>query len=155
MAGTYYNLANLQKNSLKDYAAAETNYNEAKKIGERIRKTDNPNAEYLYLLAKAYGNLANMQKNREDYEAAKVNVEEAIKIRDSIKDENVAYLVGWMLSKRNLADILIATGNPDAARGIINEIKPIAEEWVEKIPNYDYLKRVYGWIKDTESKLNQ
>ena len=60
-----------------------------------------------------------------------------------------------MLSKRNYADILIATGNPDAARVIINEIKPIAEEWVEKIPNYGFLKKVYGWIKDTESMLNQ
>ena len=53
------------------------------------------------------------------------------------------------------AVILVATGNPDAARVIINDIKPIAEKWVEKIPNYDYLKMVYGAIKVTESMLNQ
>jgi hypothetical protein len=58
------------------------------------------------------------------------------------------------LSKRNYADILIATGNPDAARVIINDIKPIAEESLEDFPNYGYLQRVYGAIKDTESKLD-
>ena len=155
LARTYYNLAILQDDSLNDLDSAEENYNKAIEIGERIRKTDNPKSEYLFLLAKAYGNLAVMQKNRKDYEAAKVNVEEAIKIKDSIKYENIEYLVSWLLSKRNYADSLVATGNPDAARVIINEIKPIAEEWVEKIPNYGDLKRVYGWIKDTESKLDQ
>ncbi len=155
LAGTYCNLAHLQQNSLNDSASAEDNLNKAIEIGERIRKTDNPKAEYLDQLSGAYANLAVMQKNRKDYDAAKRNVEEAIKIRDSIKYENIQYLVSWMISKDNLADILIATGNPNAARGIINDIKPIAEEWVEKNPNYDYLKRVYGWIKDTESKLNQ
>ena len=58
-----------------------------------------------------------------------------------------------MNSKDLLADILIATGNPDAARVIINEIKPIAEKLLEEYPNYGYLQRVYGWIKDTESDL--
>jgi|GEM_PF-2573858 len=154
LTNIYYNLANLQKNSLNDSASAEENYNKAIGIGERIRKTDSPKSEYLNLLSGAYLNLANMQKNREDYDAAKVNVEEAIKIKDSIKDENIQYLVNWMLSKGHLAEILIATGNPDAARVIINDIKPIAEEWVEKIPNYGDLKRVYGRIKDTESKLD-
>ena len=154
LTSTYYNLARLQQNSLNDLSSAEDNYNKAIEIGERIRKTDNPKAEYLNLLAKAYGNLANIQKNREDYDVAKGNYEEAIKIRDSIKYENIAYLVGWLLSKRNYADILVATGNPDAARVIINDIKPIAEEWVEKIPNYGFLKKVYGGIKDTELKLN-
>ena len=154
MARTYYNLANLQINSLNDLSSAEDNYNKAIEIGERIRKTDNPKAEYLNQLAKAYSNLAVIQKNRKEYEAAKGNVEEAIKIKDSIKYENPEYLVDWMNSKRNLADILIATGNPDAARVIINEIKPIAEEWVEKIPNYGFLQRVNRLIKDTESKLD-
>ena len=59
-----------------------------------------------------------------------------------------------MLSKDLLAKILIATGNPDAARVIINEIKPIAEELLEEFPDYGKLKQVYGWIKDTESILN-
>ena len=75
--------------------------------------------------------------------------------KDSIKYENIQYLVNWMNSKDLLAKILIATGNPDAARVIINEIKPIAEEWVEKIPNYGFLQRVNRLIKYTESKLNQ
>jgi tetratricopeptide (TPR) repeat protein len=154
LAVTYYNLALLQENSLNDLSSAEDNYNKAIEIGERIRKTDNPKSEYLNLLAKAYIAIAVIQKNREDYDAAKRNVEEAIKIEDSIKYENIQYLVNWLVSKRNYADILVATGNPDAARVIINEIKPIAEEWVEKIPNYDYLKRVYGAIKVTESKLD-
>ena len=103
----------------------------------------------------AYGNLAIIQKNREDYDVAKANYEEEIKIKDSIKNENPEYLVGWLLSKRNYADILIATGNPDDARVIINDIKPIAEELLEEYPNYGDLQRVYGWIKVTESKLNQ
>ena len=154
LTNIYYNLAYLQQNSLNDLSSAEENYNKAIEIGERIRKTDNPKSEYLYQLACAYGNLANIQKNREDYDAAKRNVEEAIKIKDSIKNVNPEYLVEWMLSKDNLADILIATGNPDAARGIINDIKPIAEKLLEEFPNYDYLQEVYGWIKDTESKLN-
>ncbi len=154
LARTYYNLANLQDDS-NDSASAEDNYNNAIEIGERIRKTDNPKADYLYQLAAAYGNLAVMQKNREDYEAAKVNVEEVIKIVDRIKYENIEYLVFWMFSKYKLADILIATGNPDAARVIINDIKPIAEDSLEDFPNYGKLKQVYGWIKDTESKLNQ
>ena len=154
LALTYYNLALLQDDSLNDLSSAEKSYNKAIEIGERIRKTDNLKAEYLNLLAAAYGNLANIQKNRKDYDAAKGNYEEEIKIKDSIKNENPEYLVGWLLSKRNYADILIATGNPDAARGIINEIKPIAEELLEKIPNYGDLKRVYGLIKDTESKLD-
>ncbi len=154
LAGSYYNLANLQKNRLNDSASAEDNYNKAIEIGERIRKTDNPKAEYLDLLAAAYGSLAVMQKNREDHEDAKRNFEEAIKIEDSIKYENIQYLVNWMLSKANLADILIATGNPDAAREIINDIKPIAEDSLEDFPNYGKLKEVYGWIKDTESDLN-
>ena len=155
LARTYYNLALLQKDSLNDSASAEENYNKAIEIGERIRKTDNPKSEYLNQLAKAYINLAVIQNNRKDYDAAKRNLEEAIKIKDSITNDNIEYLVDWLLSKCNYADILIATGNPDAARGIINEIKPIVEEWVEKIPNYDYLKMVYGAIKDTESDLNQ
>ncbi len=155
LAVTYYNLANLQINSLNDLSSAEENYNKAIKIGERIRKMDNIEAEYLYQLAMAYGNLANIQKNREDYDAAKGNYEEAIKIKVLIKYEYIEYWVNWMLSKRNYADILIATGNPDAARVIINEIKPIVEEWVEQIPNYGDLKEVYGLIKDTKSKLDQ
>ncbi|MBR6178708.1 MAG: tetratricopeptide repeat protein [Bacteroidales bacterium] len=155
LASTYFNLALLQQNSLNDSASAEDNYNKAIEIGKRIRKTDNPKAKYLNQLAKAYGNLAVIQTNRKDYDAAKRNLEEAIKIGDSIKDENIEYLVSWLLSKRNYADILVATGNPDAARVIINEIKPIAEEWVEKIPNYGFLQRVNRLIKDTESKLDQ
>ncbi|MBR4272608.1 MAG: toll/interleukin-1 receptor domain-containing protein [Bacteroidales bacterium] len=154
LAATYYNLALLQKNSLNDLDSAEENYNNAIEIGERIRKTDNPKAEYLNLLSGAYLNLAVMQKNREDYEAAKVNVEEAIKIKDSIKYENIEYLVNWLLSKRNYADILIATGNPDDARVIINDIKQIAEDSLEDFPNYGKLKQVYGRIKDTESELD-
>jgi tetratricopeptide (TPR) repeat protein len=154
LTNIYYNLALLQDESLNDLSSAEDNYNKAIKIGKRIRKTDNLKAEYLNLLAAAYANLANIQKNREDYDAAKRNLEEAIKIRDSIKDENIECLVNWMISKYNLAKILIATGNPDDARVIINDIKQIAEDSLEDFPNYSYLQRVYGWIKDTESKLN-
>ena len=83
-----------------------------------------------------------------------MNVEEAIKIKDSIKYENIEYLVNWLLSKRNYADILIATGNPDDARVIINDIKQIAEDSLEDFPNYGKLKQVYGRIKDTESELD-
>lgn len=155
LAGTYFNLALLQKNSLNDLSSAEDNYNKAIEIGERIRKMYNPKAEYLNQLSGAYGNLAVMQKNRKDYDAAKRNLEEAIKIEDSIKYENIEYLVSWLLSKRNYAGILIATGNPDAARVIINDIKPIAEDSLEDFPNYGKLQQVYGWIKDTESKLDQ
>ena len=154
LAMTYYNLADLQKKSLNDSAYAEVIYNRVIEIGEQIRKMDNPKSEYLFQLSCAYNNLANIQRQRKNFESSKMNVEESIKIRDSIKDENVAYLVGWMLSKRNLADILIATGNPDAARAILNEIKPIAEKWLEIIPNYGQLQKVNGWIKETESKLD-
>ena len=71
LAVTYYNLARLQQNSLNDLSSAEDNYNKAIEIGERIRKTDNPKAEYLYQLAMAYTAIAVIQKNREDYDAAK------------------------------------------------------------------------------------
>lgn len=154
LARTYYNLALLQQNSLNDLSSAEDNYNKAIEIGERIRKMDNPKSEYLNQLSAAYTNLAVMQKNREDYKSAIKNFTKSTEIDAILKDKDIKYLVDWMNSKDLLAKTHIATGNPDAAKEIINEIKPIAEEWVEKIPNYGYLQRVYGWIKGTESKLD-
>ncbi len=154
LAGSYYNLAMLQKNSLNDYDSAEIHYDKAIKIGEEIREvSDNP--EYLNQLSAAYNNLASLQKNQNRYDSAIDNCKKAIEIRDNIKDTNLEYLVGWMVSKGMLADLYIATDKPTDARAIVDEIKPEAEKWLEKIPNYGYLKQVYGWIKNAESKLNQ
>jgi len=154
LASSYYNLAMLQKNSLNDYDSAEIHYNKAIEIGEEIRKvSDKP--EYLDLLSKAYICLANIQKKKDDYDAAKVNYDKSIEILENIKDTNLEYLVDWMLSKDILAKLYIATDNPTDARAIVNEIKPQAEELLEEYPDYGKLKKVYGWIEDTESMLNQ
>ncbi len=154
LARAYYNLALLQYESLNDYNAAETNYDKAIEIGEEIRKISNE-PEYLDLMATAYGSLANLQKGNDNNDAAKVNYDNAIEILENIKDTNLEYLVDWMLAKDLLADLYIATGNPAEAREIVNEIKPIAEKLLEEYTNYGKLKQVYGWIKDTESDLNQ
>ncbi len=153
LESTYYNLAMLQKNSLNDYASTETNCNEAITIGEEIRKISN-NPEYLSALSTAYIVLANLQKKRNDNDVAKLNYDNAIEILENIKDTNLEYFVNWMLAKDNLADLYIAIGKPTEAQKIEDEIKPIAEGLLEEFPNYGYLQRVYGWIKDTESKLN-
>ncbi len=151
---TYYNLANLQLFSLNDYDSAEIHYNKAIKIGEKIRKvSDNP--KYLNQLSNAYGNLAGLQKNQGRYDSAIENCKKAIEINDKIKDTNLEYLVNWMVSKDILADLYIITDNPTDARAIVDEIKPQAEELIEEFPGYGKLKQVYGWIKCTESKLNQ
>ncbi len=154
LAMTYYNLANLQLFSLNDYDSAEIHYNKAIKIGEKIRKvSDNP--KYLNQLSNAYGNLAGLQKNQGRYDSAIENCKKAIEINDKIKDTNLEYLVNWMVSKDILADLYIITDNPTDARAIVDEIKPQAEELIEEFPGYGKLKQVYGWIKCTESKLNQ
>ncbi|MDD6001706.1 MAG: toll/interleukin-1 receptor domain-containing protein [Bacteroidales bacterium] len=154
LARAYYNLAKLQEDSLNDYDSAEIHYNKAIKIGEEIRKiTDNP--EYLNQLSAAYTNLANLQKNQEKYESAIDNCKKAIEIKDKIKDINLEYLVDWLESKDILAELYIATDNSTEAQAIVDEIKPEAEELLEEFPDYGYLQRVNGWIKDTESRLNQ
>ena len=154
LAMTYYNLANLQLFSLNDYDSAEIHYNKAIKIGEKIRKvSDNP--KYLNQLSNAYGNLAGLQRNQGRYDSAIENCKKAIEINDKIKDTNLEYLVNWMVSKDILADLYIITDNPTDARAIVDEIKPQAEELIEEFPGYGKLKQVYGWIKRTESKLNQ
>lgn len=154
LARAYYNLAMLQQVSLNDYDSAEIHYKQAIEIGEEIRKvSDNP--EYLNLLSKAYNNLANLQKNQKRYDSAIKNCIKAIEINDKIKDTNLECLVDWMISKDILADLYIITDNPTDARAIVDEIKPQAEELIEEFPGYGKLKQVYGWIKETESMLNQ
>ncbi len=153
LARAYYNLANLQNFNLNDYDSAEIHYNKAIEIGKEIRKvSDKP--QYLNLLAKAYNNLANLQKNQKRYDSAIENCIEAIEIGDNIKDTNLEYLVGWMISKGMLADLYIVADKPTEARVILDEIKPQAEELLEEYPDFGYLKKVYGWIKNAESKLN-
>ena len=153
LSRTYYNLAKLQENSLNDYTFAEIHYNKAIKIGKEIRKvSDKP--EYLNQLAMAYNNLANLQGNQKRYDSAIENCKTSIEIRDKIKDTNLECLVGWMISKGMLAQLYIDTGKPTDARAIVDEIKPQAEKLLEEYPGYGYLKRVYGLIKNTESKLN-
>ena len=151
---TYFNIANLQKNSLFDFDSADKNYSKAIEIGEQIKKY-NPKSDFLYMLSSAYNNLALMQMYRKDYKQSEKNIKEAIKIRNSIKDEYIEYLVNWAASKSLLAQLYIATDKPTEARAIVDEIKPQAEELLEEYPDYGYLKKVYGWIEDTESDLNQ
>lgn len=153
LARLYFNIANLQQVSLNDLDAAERYYNKAILIGKLIQKHNKFKSEYLNWSAAAHNNLANVKIKRQDYDAAKENVEKAIKIYESIKDKDIENLVNWIEAKGMLAEIYIAIGKPDNAKTIIKEIKPIAEEWLEKIPKYGELKRVYNDIKANESKL--
>ncbi|MBR4327170.1 MAG: toll/interleukin-1 receptor domain-containing protein [Bacteroidales bacterium] len=150
---TYYNLANLQDDSLNDSKSAEIHYDKAIKIGKEIREvSDNP--EYLNQLSGAYNNLADLQKDQKRYDSAIENCIKSTEIDAILKDTNLEYLVDWINSKDLLARLYIATDNPTEARAIVDEIKPEAEKLLEEFPDDGYLKEVYGWIKDTESKLN-
>ena len=152
LASSYYNLAMLQQFSLNDYDSAEIHYNNAIKIGEEIRKvSDKP--EYLNQLSAAYNNLASLQKCQKRYDSAIDNCKKSTEIDAILKDTNLECLVSWMISKGMLAELYIVADKPTEARAIVDEIKPQAEELLEEYPNYGYLQRVYGWIKDTESML--
>lgn len=154
LANSYYNIALFQHTIIKNLDFAEQNYKKAIAIGEKLRNTSNT-PEYLDQLVKSYNSFAFMQTQREDYELATQIYEKAIKINDIIKDSKIEYLVDWLVSKDNLADIKTITGNHNAAQDIVNEIIPIAEEILEDFPNFEELKMVYEDIKITESKLYQ
>ena len=144
----------MQQARLYDYKSAEKNYNKAIEIREEIRKvSDKP--EYLNLLAKAYSNLASLQKNQERYDSAIENCKKAIEIYAIVKDTNLAYLVYWMVSKDMLAQLYIATYKPTDARAILDEIKPQAKKLLKEYPGYGYLEKVYAWILFTEGMMNE
>ena len=153
LSTTYYNLALLQYTRLNDDDSAERNNKEAIKIGEQITKLSN-NPVYLNLLAGAYNNLADIQSYQKNYESAFEYCKKSLEIRGIIKDINLQYLVNWITSQVLLTNLFVATVNPTEARQILDDIKPRAEQLLEEFPNYGYLQEVYGWIKDTESKLN-
>ena len=156
LALAYYNLATLQVTQLKDLKQKEDfnsvvqNYKNSVEIGEKIREMEfNSKPKHLYLLSKAYRNLADIQKKMVPfYKEAETNVEKAIEIGNRIKDKNIECKVDWIMSKIILAEIYIVTSRYDAAKKIINDIKPIAEKLHDEISKYSYLemvlKRIYN-----------
>ena len=151
---TYYNFSIMQKNLKNDYESAKINYEKIINKGEKIIKSlGKPDG--LNFLARVYNNLALLQKMKKEYTLAKENFEKAIEIGNKIKDICPKYLVDWMISKNNLAQMCIVTNDSSyVVREILDELKSIIAEYIDYYPNYNDLIYVNAWIKDTESMLN-
>jgi len=108
LANAYSNLAILQQDHLGDYDSAKSNYENAIKIREQLPK-DNPeyqNDEYQNDLASTYYTLADLQNyNLEDYDSAKSNYENAIKIGEQLPKDNPEYQNNLANTYNNLANL--------------------------------------------------
>lgn len=155
LAAAYGNLANLQKNHLSDYKSAETNYKKSMEIKEELPK-DNP--KYQDSLALAYNNFALFQKsNLKNHKSAETYFKKAIKTEESLLEVNPKlFLIKWIKYKYRLAKLYFDTDKKvEAAKSILEEIKPLAEECLSEKPNDKETKKVNGWIKDLWEKINK
>lgn len=153
LAATYGNLAILQKNYLTDYKSAETNYKNAIEIQERLPK----NPIYQDSLALAYGNLALLQQNNlNDNTIAEVYFKKAIETAEPLVEVNrKLFLINWIEYKYRLAKLHFDTDKVEYAKSILEEIKPLAEEYLAKNPNDKETKDVNDWINDLWEKINK
>ena len=153
LTSSYYNLAVLQQNKLNDYDAAEWNYNTAIVIGEKLNHQIT-NVSYLNQLAIIYGGLASLYAQQKKYTCAIDNCIKTIQIFERIKYIRLDYYVGWIISKHLLAQIYIESYDLTNSTSLINEIKPIIMDLLEKYPNNYKLIDLNERIKYTESVLN-
>ena len=152
LASAYNNLASLQRKYLKDYEAANNNFQKAIEIRERLPKD---NAEYQHYLALVYNAYAYLcYEYFKNYEVAKENCNKAIEIEKKLSINNPdKYLIEWINCKHSLAEMYFVNNEIDAAKSILDEIKPLAEKSLLAKPKDTRCKSVNKDINDLIAKI--
>lgn len=153
LAAAYGNLANLQIKHLNDYKSAEINYK--KEIETKERFANNP--EYQDGLALAYYNLAILQRDYlKDYKSAEDNFKKAIEIEEPLLAVNwQIFLIRWVRWNVGLAELYYYCVNKtDTAKDILEEIMPLAEEYLVEKPNDKETIDVNRWIRNLLAEIN-
>ena len=148
----YNNLARLQRNYLSNYISAEKNYQNALIIKEQLPK----NPVYQDSLALTYNNLALFYKFiLKENDSAETYFKKAIETEKSLVEVNrKLFLIKWVEYKYNLAKLYFDTEKVEPAKSILEAIKPLAEECLEKNPNDEWTIKVNNWINNLREKIN-
>ena len=144
LATAYNHHANLQSDHIGDYISAERNYNKAIEISEKL--PDNP--QFQNGLASTYNNLAYCYFYQKQYLEAIEQVNKAIDIAYYLSQKDSKYLIEWIGYKHSLAEFVFNKGEVEKAKGILEEIKPLAEKCLSE-------KTDDSWTQTVNNNINE